>query len=355
MSPYTRFFTAANGARIAYATLGDGPPLIYLPALLSHIELQREAPAIRAFDEALAADFSLVRYDRYGCGLSDRDRTDFSLDVDVRVLADLVDHLRLRRVALLGASAGGPVAVRYAAAAPRRVSHLLIFGTTWQPRTINPVRGLVHQLLQAEPRLGASAFAQYLIPGGDPDALAWFARIYQEAADPETTVKLSEAAVSVDLAAELPRLRVPTLVMHRRGDRIASFEGARELAARIPGAHFASLDGDDHIAEFGDAAAVVRAIRAFVGAPGRRRRPAPAAPEEPAPAPLGLSERETEVLDLIAAGLSNREIAERLSISVHTIERHAANLYAKLGVRGRAEATAYALRRRATATIPDAT
>ncbi len=111
MGPYTRFFTTTGGARIAYATLGAGPPFVYLPPFLSHIELMWEAPAYRAFNEALAADFTLVRYDRFGCGLSDRDRDDFSIAVDVDVLAEMVDHLRLRRFALLGFSAGALVAV----------------------------------------------------------------------------------------------------------------------------------------------------------------------------------------------------------------------------------------------------
>lgn len=142
--------------------------------------------------------------------------------------------------------------------------------------------------------------------------------------------------------------------MNRRGDRLAPLEAARELAARIPGAHFAALPGDDHIAEFGDAGTVVLAIRDFVGAPGGRRAHAPGTPRDVAE-PLGLSAREAEVLRLIATGLTNREMAERLSISIHTVERHTTNVYAKLGLRGRAEATAYALRHPATPTGSGAT
>jgi len=352
MNSDTQFFTTAAGARIAYATLGSGPPLIYLPPFTSHLELMWEAPAFRAFNEALAADFTLVRYDRYGCGLSDRNRSDFSLDIDVRVLADLIDHLRLRRVALLGASAGGPIAVRYAAANPRRVAHLLLFGMEWQPSAISPVRNLINQLITAQPDLGASAFAHYLIPDGDPEALAWFARVMHEGASAEMVLGLSTVESTVDLAELLPQLRVRTLVMNRRGDRLAPLEGARELAARIPDARFAALPGDAHIAEFGDSGAVLRAIHAFVGYPSARRPTVDAVVVNASAEPLGLSPREMEVLDLIAAGLTNREIAERLSVSVHTVERHTANLYAKLGVRGRSEATAYALRRPTAPALP---
>ena len=97
MGHYTQFFTTPDGIRIAYATLGQGLPLIYVPPFLSHLTLKWESPWFRSFNEALAAHFTLIRYDRYGCGLSDRNRTDFSYDVDVRILAALVDHLRLRR------------------------------------------------------------------------------------------------------------------------------------------------------------------------------------------------------------------------------------------------------------------
>ena len=111
MAAHTRFFATAGGLRIAYATIGQEPPLASIPPWLSHLELLWDVPAFRAFDEALARDVTVVLYDRYGCGLSDRDRTDFSHETDVRVLAELVDHLRLRRFALLGVSTGALVAV----------------------------------------------------------------------------------------------------------------------------------------------------------------------------------------------------------------------------------------------------
>jgi pimeloyl-ACP methyl ester carboxylesterase/DNA-binding CsgD family transcriptional regulator len=280
MAAHTRFFTTSGGVRIAYATLGQGPPLVVIPPWLSHLELVWDIPALRAFNEALARDFTVVLYDRYGCGLSDRDRTDFSHAVDVRVLAELADHLRLRRFALLGVSTGALVAVPYALAQPR---------------------------------------------------------LQREAASAETALALLESAMREDQLELFPRLRVPTLVMNRRDDPVVALETARDLAARIPGARFAALEGDVHIVQFGDPDPVIAAIRTFVDAPSRR---APGA----VPAPLGLSPREVEVLRLLAAGLSNPAIAARLTLSVHTVERHVVNIYTKLGIHGRAEATAYAIR-----------
>ncbi|HYI14214.1 MAG TPA: alpha/beta fold hydrolase [Thermomicrobiales bacterium] len=349
MASYAQFFTTHDGARIAYASIGQGMPLVFLQPFLSHLEVMWEAPAFRSFNEALASHFTVIRYDRYGCGLSDRDRTDFSLDVDLRVLADLVDHLRLRRFALLGASAAGRTAIQYAATFPRRVSYLLLFGVGWKVTTIPPTRKALHDLMRVDWRLGANSFADYLLPSGDAEALAWLARIQREATSVETAVGLAEAAVGVDIVDLLQRVHTPTLVMNHRDDRLAPLEAARELAAQIPGARFAALAGDAHIPEFGDADAVVRTIRDFIGVPA-----SPGADGKGSSAPdtrlLGLTAREAEVLNLIAAGLSNQDIADRLSLSIHTVERHTVNIYTKLGVHGRAAATAYALQHSAPTT-----
>ena len=265
MGPSTQFFTTTDGARIAYATLGQGPPLVHLPPFLSHLDLMWDIPAFRSYYEALAAHFTLVRYDRYGCGLSGRDRTDFTYDVDVRVLAELVDHLRLPRVALLGASAGGPIALRYAAQCPRRVSHLLLIGTQWRPTGRRLARTVVNQLMNIDGDIGNNAYADLMLPGADPETLASFARLTRGAASFETAVGLSEANMVVDLTELLPRIVVPTLVMNPRGDRNAALDNARELADRIPGARFVVLPGEMHVVEFGDPGAIVRAIQDFIG------------------------------------------------------------------------------------------
>ena len=349
MRLFTQFFSLADGARIAYATMGQGPPLVLVPPFLSHLEIMWEAPPIRAFHQALAAHFTLVRYDRYGCGLSDQGRTDFSLAVDVRVLAALVDHLRLRRFALLGASAGGPVALHYAVDYPRRVSHLLLYGVRWRPAASAPVRAAVNALIRADQRVGINAYADLLLPGADAEAVAWFARIMREAASAEAGVALNEITVPLDLSDLLPRILVPTLVMNARGDRSVPLESARELAARIPGARFAAVPGDIHPLGFAPAEPIVQAICDFVGVPSRPPSGADDRDRDGARgAALGLSAREEEVLRLLAGGLRNREIAARLSLSVHTVERHIVNIYTKLGVRGRSEATAYALGHRQT-------
>lgn len=341
---YIQFFTTSDGARIAYASTGVGIPLICLPPFLSHLQLMWETPAFRAFNETLAAHFTVVRYDRYGCGFSDRDRTDFSPEVDLRILAELVNHLRLRRVALLGLSHGGRTAIQYAVANPRVVSHLILFGAPWRATGISPTRAALHELMRVDWRLGSNALADYLLPSGSQEELGWLSRFHREAASAETAARLAEASSAVDVSDLLPEVGTPTLVMNRRDDRLVPLESARELAARIAGAQFVALPGDSHIAEVGDIAAMTQAIVERIRPPH-----APGTSGASAfPAPTRLSNREAEVLDLIITGLTNREIAERLSLSVHTVERHTANIYSKLGVRGRAAATAWALRHAAS-------
>jgi len=164
MAAHTRFFTTTAGVCIAYATLGQGPPLVVIPPWLSHLELLWDTPPFRAFNEALARDFTVVLYDRYGCGLSDRDRTDFALDPDIRVLAELVDHLRLRRFALYGVSTGALVAIPYALAQPRRVSHLLLFGI-WRKAWTTDVETAMRSLIHANWGFGSRTLADWFLPG----------------------------------------------------------------------------------------------------------------------------------------------------------------------------------------------
>lgn len=344
MTAYTRFFTTAAGARIAYATLGQGPPLILIPALTSHIEVLWEDPSFRAFYEALAAHFTLIRYDRYGCGLSDRNRTDFRWQVDVQILGEIIEHLGLRRVALYGPSAGGTIAIRFALAQPERVSHLLLWGVSWQDEP-NAVQAAVNQMIRAEWRIGANTFADLLLPAAHPDARKAFARVIREAATPEMMVGLRESGSARGLAALLPDLRVPTLVLARRDDQVSPLESACELVRHIPNACLATLDGDCYVAEFGDIDAVVRAMRGFIGTSGATRTDTNGHHPHPNGATtgqLGLSPREVEVLRLVAEGLTDAQVAARLSLSPRTVGQHLRSIYNKCDLPSRSAATRFA-------------
>jgi DNA-binding CsgD family transcriptional regulator len=268
-----------------------------------------------------------VLYDRWGTGLSDRKRTDFSLDGELQVLTDLADHLRLRRFALMGPSHGGPVAVAVAHHLPGRVSHLILYGTGARALINHETWVTLRQLILTNWPVAARAIAAVAMPGGEASDLEAFAELMRVSATPQMTVALQDAAMNYDLSELLGGIRPPTLVLNRLGDPFVSAEAARRLAGRIPGARLQLLDGDAHIHLVGDVAAIADHITAFTaGAHG-----GPSAQ---------LSAREAEVLQLVAEGCTNAEVAARLVLSVRTVERHLLNAYAKLGVRGRTEAVA---------------
>lgn len=322
-----RFVHATNGARIAFTTQGQGPALLVVPPWTTHLHEQAALSGHRLLYECLSRHHTVVLYDRWGTGLSDRDRADFSLDADLQVLQDVAEHLRLRRFALLGASQGGAAAATYAHREPRRVSHLVLYGASVEGVHSRSTWAALRELMLADWPFAVRAVAAVLARGGQPGDLAAFERLLLAAATAEMTVALQDAAVEQDVTAALEGLRVPTLVLHRRHDSAVAVDHAVRLAARIPGARLELLDDEPHVHSLGKVAALATRITAFTGGSGR----VPSAQ---------LSAREAEVLDLVATGCTNAEVAEQLVLSVRTVERHLLNAYGKLGVRGRAAATA---------------
>lgn len=334
-APPIRFCAMPNGARIAYAVAGDGPPLVWVAPFFTHIELEWKHPALRAFFGRLATEHTIVRYDPYGCGLSDRSRTDFTLDADVAALSAVLDHLGLERVALLGPSGGGAPAVAFAARHPTRVTHLILYATA-VTRGPSELGDAMRALIRANWALGSKALATLKLEGEAPDAAAWHADVQCAAATPEMAAELMALRRRVDLRPLLPKVTAPTLVVHRRGDPYVPFAASRDAAASIVGARLVPLDGNNHLPFFGDSTSVIETILAFL--------------REPAPAPAmsaRLTTREREVLRYLGQGCANREIAAKLDVSIRTVERHLLNIYGKLNARGRADAIAYAIRHRA--------
>jgi pimeloyl-ACP methyl ester carboxylesterase len=328
-----RFCDAPTG-RIAYATVGTGPPLV-LPALwISHLELEWGFAEFRAFIEALARDHTVVRYDRAGTGLSDRGEHEPGLEAEVRTIEAIADALGLSELALLGISWGACPAVAFAARHPERVRALVLVGGYAHGEDIapEPLRAALLDTVRAHWGAGSRMLADVWLPGADADTRDRFARLQRAAATPEIAAAMLDAVYRTDVREILPQVHAPTLVIHRRSDRAMPFTQGRELAARLPDARLVALDGDLHPPWLGDSDAVLAAARAFL---------APRRPTEGSP----LSSREAEVLQLVAEGLSDAEIAGRLIVSPHTVHRHVANIRTKLGQSSRAAAAAYAARR----------
>lgn len=332
-------FAAVDGHRFAYATVGSGPPLV-LPALwIGHLELEWGFAEFRAFVRALAARRTVIRYDRIGTGLSDRpsEPLESSLEREVRTIAALLDALELERVSLLGISFGGCPAVAFAAADPSRVRSLALFGAYAHGAQIAPpaLRDAMVATVRAHWGAGSRQLAAVWLPDADAETLERFARLQRAAAGAEVAAAMLEGVYSADVRELLPRVIAPALVLHRRADRAMPFAQGRELAARLPAARLVALEGELHLPWLGDSDAVLGAVGAFLD----EHHPAGAAPRS---GPL--SEREREVLRLVADGLGDAEIARRLIVSPHTVHRHVANIRTKLGQPSRAAAAAYAAR-----------
>lgn len=326
-----RFVHAGVDAEIAYAVEGVGPPLVVLPPWTTHLTAEGSLSGHDDFYQNLSPHHRVVRYDRWGTGLSGRCRTDYSLERDLEVLVDVVDHLALRRFALVGPSHGGPLAVVFAHRYPQRLSHLVLYGSRASALTSGDTWLALRKLILANWPLAARAIAAVATRGGDPKDVDAFADLLLLSASPETMVGLQDAAIQDDMGALLNSIQVPTLVLHRRDDSLVSANDAIQLASRIPGARLELVEGAAHVHSVGDSASLAKRICAFTA--GGHRSPT-----------AQVSEREAEVLDLVAEGRSNAEVAARLVLSVRTVERHLLNAYTKLGVHGRSEAIATWLR-----------
>ena len=327
-----RFVESQVGARIAYTTVGSGPPLVVVPAWVTSLEAVTALSGYRRFHDALSRHHTVVLYDRWGTGLSDRDRNDFSLEAEVQVFSDLVDHLRLRRFAVLGASHGGPPAVAVASALARRVSHLILYAAAGRALVDGRAWAALRDLIVADWPLAARSIAAVATAGGEPGDAEVFAGLMQAFVGAGMAVALQDAALGHDMSERLAAIRAPTLVLNRRGDPLVSAEAARRLAGQIPAASLELLEGETHVHLVGDVEALAERITAFTAGAGG----APSAQ---------LSAREAEILQLVAEGRANAEIADRLTLSVRTVERHLLNTYMKLGVRGRTQAAAACLGR----------
>lgn len=252
-----RFCRAGDGARIAYALAGGGPPLVRPGHWMSHLEYDWDSPIWRHLLEELAQNHLLVRYDARGNGLSDWDVADLSFPAFVHDLEAVVDAAGLHRFALLGISQGCAISVAYAVRHPERVSHLVLYGgyvRGWARRgnaeEIARRRAMstlmLHGWGQDNPAF-RQLFTTLFVPGATPEQMAWFNELQLRSTSPQNAVRLQEAASQIDVTDLLPQVRVPTLVLHCRGDAVAPFAQGMELAASIPGARFVPLDSRNHL------------------------------------------------------------------------------------------------------------
>jgi pimeloyl-ACP methyl ester carboxylesterase/DNA-binding CsgD family transcriptional regulator len=337
-----RFCTSSDGVRLAYAVHGTGPPIVRVATWLTHLDFDWESPVWHHWLATLGQRHTVIRYDERGCGLSDPDPGDPSLETWVADLEAVVDAVGLDRFTLLGVSQGAGIAVDYAVRHPERVSDLVLYGGFARGRRLRGQR-VQDDAVVASIRAGWTredptyrhVFSALFLPNGTPEQKAWYEDLLRISASADTAVRLFEARGWLDVTDVAPEVAVRTLVVHARDDRVVPVEEGRLLAALIPDARLVLLESPNHILLEDEPAwrYFVSELDAFLGTGPVARRPEPTA---------DLSTRELEVLELVAAGLTNEAIAESLNVSARTVERHLSNVYAKLGVSGKAARAAAA-------------
>jgi class 3 adenylate cyclase/pimeloyl-ACP methyl ester carboxylesterase len=251
-----KFCTAPDGVQIAYSTLGQGPPVIFVANWLTHLELDLQMPSRRAVFEMLARNYTVVRYDARGNGLSDWDVDNISFEASLSDLAAVIDDLGLDNFALIGQSQGAAISAAYAARNPDKVNNLVLYGGYARGRR---KRGSDGQIAESDAfitmiREGwgkdidtyVQMFGTFFMPDANAAQLADFTKFQRAATPPGNAARIQFALDDIDISGELAAITAPSLVLHLREDARAPFEEGRRMAAAIPGARFVPLEGRNH-------------------------------------------------------------------------------------------------------------
>ena len=337
-----RLTKSADGTAIAWAEAGTGPSLVKASNWLTHLEHETESPVWRHWVRFFAGHYRFVRYDERGCGMSERDVAELSLDRAVQDLEAVVAAARPREpFVLLGVSQGGAAAIRYAVANPGKVSHLILYGAYAQGRAMQhdePAADAQRARI-ALTRTGwgqnnpvyRQLFTSRFIPGATDEQVRWFNDLCKITASADMAARIMEFRLYVDVTPLLPQVSVPTLVLHARADEAIPPAQGRLLAARIPGATLVELDSRNHILLESEPAwgRFKDEVLAFTGR---------AAAHSDGALFQRLSPREREILARISTGCTNIDIGRQLFISEKTVRNHVTRIFEKLGVRSRAQA-----------------
>jgi pimeloyl-ACP methyl ester carboxylesterase/DNA-binding CsgD family transcriptional regulator len=339
-----RYVRASDGVQLAWAQSGTGPPLVKAATWLTHLEHDTESPVWHHWTEFLSDHFTYVRYDERGCGMSDWDVRDLSIDRWVADLHTVVEAAGLTEpFTLLGMSHGAAMCIAYAARYPERVARMILCGG-FSKGALRRSDQEANRMYEAIVNLSAwwgsdnaafrQVFTSRFIPGGSEEQLRWFNDLCLKTVSPPLASTLLRARAQSDVSALLPLVKVPTLILHARQDAVAPLSEGRALATAIAGAEFVELESRNHVLLEHEPAwtKFKETVLAFAG---QTAAPAAAAFRE-------LSKRERETLALLGEGLSNSQIAERLGISEKTVRNHLSHLFDKLGVWSRTQAIVFA-------------
>jgi pimeloyl-ACP methyl ester carboxylesterase/DNA-binding CsgD family transcriptional regulator len=352
-----RFCTTPDQVRLAYAMTGQGYPLVKAANWLSHLEFDWRSPVWQHWWEGLSQHYRLIRYDERGCGLSDWEVPDFSFDAWVRDLETVIDTVKLDRFALLGISQGAGVAIAYAVKHPEQVSHIILYGGYAQgrlKRNATPEQIEEAEIRKKLIRLGwgrdnpafRQLFTSLFIPEGTLEQLNAFNELQKVSTSPDNAARFVHEFNLTDVCELATQVTIPTLVLHAQHEVETSFDQGRLLATLIPDAQFVPLDSKNHILLEHEPAwqRFLQEVQNFIQVDATPEGSALAASEtNPQPDWLdhkiaALTDREREILELIAQGLSNTQISEQLILSPKTVKNHITHIFSKMQVKTRAEA-----------------
>jgi pimeloyl-ACP methyl ester carboxylesterase/DNA-binding CsgD family transcriptional regulator len=351
-----RYARADDGVTIAYSTVGDGAiTIVVVSPMVSQLEVAWEEPTLEHFWSRFASAVRVVLFDRRGAGLSEHPSTDGwltlpALAMDVKAV---LDDMGTERAVLFGITLGCPIAVQFTASNPDRVAALVLAGGfarltrlgeydfAADPAEVDEWATRYAAAWGTGAVLGASA------PGMRDDGRYrdWAARLERHTCSPGAVEALCRWAAGIDVRPLLAGLTVPTLVIHRAGDRLVPAADGRYLAEHIPGAEYSELPGETHTLFLGDQRTTVSTVVDFLDhriAGGALRTAVRRADRKNATGTgwESLTPSEKEVARLVASGMTNSQVAARLGMSPHTVDGRLRRVFAKLGVDSRVEVTA---------------
>ncbi|HUF54860.1 MAG TPA: adenylate/guanylate cyclase domain-containing protein [Dehalococcoidia bacterium] len=290
MNTDVQFCTTADGVTIAYTAMGNGPPLVQVLGWTTHLELYETLPDFAtSIWGLLARHRTFYAYDGRGFGLSDRGIRDFNLDAKVSDLEAVVNAAGLDKFDIFGTSEGGPTAMAFANRHPGRVKHLTLLGTfarTVRPETPEALAEAQLRIMAIKPGWGKDTpeyrqlWTMQFIPDSTQEEYRWFNELQRRSADADTVLAMMADLIKIDVRKEAKQIKVPTLVIHARGDSAVPFERGREVAALIPGAKFLSVDSSNHVPLASQPATrqIADAIEQFLADSDHARATVPAAP-----------------------------------------------------------------------------
>ena len=265
--PRIQYTQTTDGVNIAYRTMGEGTPFIHVSVVLgSHIEAEMQFPEFRAWHERMSRKRMLVRYDSRGCGLSDRENTEASLDAYLRDLEAVVDDLGLQSFALFAPGPAGPIAIAYAARHPHRVSHLILWLASARLSVAmrDPRFQALLGLLDTDWELFTETLAHSIQGWSAGEPARRVADLFRQSVSQDVTRAVLEALEDFDVDDLLPLVQSPTLVLHRRNYPMLGVGDARSLSAGIPNAQLTILDGSAFAWYLQDWESVAGAIDEFL-------------------------------------------------------------------------------------------